>query len=386
MVSRLYFFGRTPELSRVELSQFVDSFDLVTPDIAKTSDPFLINGLEVNDETSINILGGVVRIAEVIGIYPTVSSSDIAKAFDASINKVEFAISGYGVGKNEIAALCVDVKKLLMNANKSVRFLLPHDGSVVSAVALVKEHIQEIVIVKTNDSYLIAKTTAIQPFEAWNNRDYHRPFSDPKAGMLPPKIARMIVNIALGKSTGGKTLLDPFCGMGTVLGEAALRGVNAIGSDIDRPTVEKAKKNISWLLATYKSPASVRLLESDATHIDEQIDKNSVDAIVTEPVMGPTTFGEGKIHDRREIQNIVKGLEKLYIGCFRSWTTLLKSNGIIVIALPSFVVNSQVYSVKKVVDTCEKLGYTKVLGPITYGRPQAVVQRNFYIFQSHGTR
>ncbi|KKR79060.1 MAG: hypothetical protein UU25_C0023G0008 [Microgenomates group bacterium GW2011_GWB1_40_9] len=167
--------------------------------------------------------------------------------------------------------------------------------------------------------------------------------------------------------------------------EAALRGVNAIGSDIDSTSVEKAKKNMSWILSRYKLASSIRIFQADATHIDEYIDSNSIDTIVTEPLLGPTKLGAEHIHDVREIQNIMKGLEKLYIGCFRSWTNILKYNGVVVIAFPSFEVGKTVYSVKKVVDTCETLGYTKLLGPIIYGRPQAVVRRNFYLFK-YGTR
>ena len=101
----------------------------------------------------------------------------------------------------------------------------------------------------------------------------------------------------------------------------------------------------------------------DATHIDESIDASSIDAIVTEPFLGSPKIGEGKIHDVKDIQDIVKGLDKLYIGSLRAWTNILKPGGLVMIALPSFLIDGKVYSVKKVVDTCENLGYTKLLGP-----------------------
>ncbi len=387
MMSRLFFLGRTPELSIAELSSFVPSIIPLHPDIVQIDDPFAAGGSQLSDVESIDLLGGVVKIATIVERTTTLDPIRLIAHFDQSKNKIAFALSGYGVDKKTITALDQEIKNLFTSSNIASRFLLPHGGSVVSSVAIVKEHVDELVIVKDASGYIIGKTTAIQPFEQWNQRDYHRPFADPKAGMLPPKIARMVVNIGLGSDSRGKTLLDPFCGMGTICGEAAFRGVNAIGSDIDSRSVEKAKKNMSWLLSQYKLASSVRIFQADATHIDEHIDKHSIDTIVTEPLLGPARLGEEKIHDVREIQNIIKGLEKLYIGCFRCWTHILKNNGTVVIALPSFIVNKTVYSVKKVVDTCEKLGYTKVLGPITYGRPQAVVQRNFYLFKRlYGTR
>lgn len=381
MKSRLFFLGRTPELSIAELSSFFPTVISITPDIVQIDGPFIVNGSELNDLESIELLGGVVKIATIVERTAFLDPTRLISYFDRSKNKVVFALSGYGVDKKAILVLDQEIKNLYSSSHIASRFILPHDGSVVSSVAITKEHIEELVIVKDTSGYIIGKTTAIQPFELWNERDYQRPFADPKAGMLPPKIARMAVNIGLCSDSRGKTLLDPFCGMGTICAETALRGVNAMGSDIDSRSIEKAKKNISWLLSRYKLASSVRIFQADATHIDEHIDKHSIDTIVTEPLLGPAPLGEEKIHDVREIQNIIKGLEKLYIGCFRCWTHILKNNGVVVIALPSFIVNKTVYSVKKVVDTCEKLGYTKVLGPITYGRPQAVVQRNFYIFK-----
>jgi tRNA G10 N-methylase Trm11 len=385
MTSRLFFLGRTPKLSIAELSLFVSPIIPLTSDIVQIDNQFIVNGSALSDMESIDILGGVVKIATIVERTTRVGAIEIIRHFDSSKKKVAFAISGYGVDKKTITTLDQEIKDLFTASGIASRFLLPHDGSIVSSVAITKEQVQELVIVKDASGFIIGKTTAIQPFEQWNDRDYHRPFADPQSGMLPPKIARMVVNIGLGSDNMGKTIMDPFCGMGTICAEAAIRGVNAIGCDIDKKAVEKAKKNMSWLLARYKLTSSIRIFEADATHIDEYVDKNSIDAIVTEPLLGPTRLGIEKIHNIREIQNIIKGLEKLYIGCFRSWINILKTNGTVVIALPSFTVDKTVYSVKKVVDTCEKLGYTKVLGPITYGRPQAVVQRNFYLF-TYGTR
>jgi len=98
--------------------------------------------------------------------------------------------------------------------------------------------------------------------------------------------------------------------------------------------------------------------------------------------MGTPRLGEHQVDDDK-IKNIVKGLEKLYLGCFREWYKILKSGGTIMIALPTIVGKRGKYSVKKVIDTCENLGYTKVLGPIAYGRPQAIVIRDFYLFKKN---
>ena len=82
-----------------------------------------------------------------------------------------------------------------------------------------------------------------------------------------------------------------------------------------------------------------------------------------------------------KVRNIIKGLEKLYIGCFKDWKNILTPKGRIMIALPRYEIASKTYFVKKLVDMCENLGYTIEVGPIEYGREQAVVKRQFYLFQ-----
>jgi len=383
MTSRLFFFGRTPELSFVELQVFAPAAILVADKVARVDGDILVDGHIASDDVLIHLLGGTVKIASyeetVTELQATRLTQLVRKTNDKT--KIVFGLSGYGIPSARIKKLVVDMKDLFVSSNISARFVLPREGSEVSLVAIEKEHIDELVIIARGEDYVIGKTTCVQLFEEWSSRDYSRPYADPKTGMLPPKVAKMAVNIALGADSRGKTLLDPFCGMGTILGEALLRGVNTLGSDINADTIVKVKKNISWLIQRFDSKANARLFVSDAVHVADEIGIVRIDAIVTEPFMGTTKIGEGKVTDSEKIQHIVKGLDKLYIGCLKNWAMILKSGGTIMMAIPSFLVEGRVYSVKKVVDTCENLGYTKQLGPITYGRPHAVVHRNFFVFK-----
>jgi tRNA G10 N-methylase Trm11 len=254
-------------------------------------------------------------------------------------------------------------------------------------VVVEKNQLQELLVIKTDSGFIIGKTIAVQPFDDWGKRDFGRPNADVKAGMLPPKVSRMIVNIAdrernVEKLLAQKTLLDPFCGMGTILSEALVMGWNVVGSDVDADVVTRARANIRWLTENKIAAEGVtcRLNVADAVHVSETVDHNTIDAIVTEPYMGPTEIASGK-KGLEQLKNIVKGLEKLYIGCLRDWNLVLKPNGLVLIALPRYEVASKTYFVKKVIDKCEMLGYTILTGPIEYGRPQATVKRLFYVLQ-----
>ncbi|KKR79061.1 MAG: hypothetical protein UU25_C0023G0009 [Microgenomates group bacterium GW2011_GWB1_40_9] len=167
MTQRLYFLGRTPELSIAELSSFGLSVIPITPDIVQ------IESIPLSDEESIDVLGGVVKIAEVLERTNTLDPTHLISHLKQSKSKVAFAISGYGIDKKTIMALDQDIKDLFTSSHIASRFLLPHDGSVVSSVALVKEHIEELVIVKEKSGYIIGKTTAIQPFEKWKLKQHY---------------------------------------------------------------------------------------------------------------------------------------------------------------------------------------------------------------------
>ncbi len=80
--------------------------------------------------------------------------------------------------------------------------------------------------------------------ESFSAREPHRrPFRSPVS--MKPKYARLLVNLS-AVPRGGR-LLDPFCGAGSILIEAALLGIEAHGSDRDPRMVEGARANLEAL-------------------------------------------------------------------------------------------------------------------------------------------
>ncbi len=288
MKSYLYILGRTPDLAFLELKTFLPDIARISPDIAQS-----------HTLMPIEKLGGTVKIAEVVDA-PRIKE------------KSTFGISVYGGPQISIREL--DEMKKQFHA---ARFVATR-GEPLTSVVIAKNKLQEIIMVKHDGVSLFADTIAVQDFESWNSRDFGRPYADPKAGMLPPKVSRMAVNIAdirrdFAVPLAQKTLLDPFCGMGTILAEGLLMGWNVVGSDQSEEVVEKARGNLLWFTQKHELGVTSRILVSDAVHLSEKIDSGSVDAIVTEPFMGPTTVKDPK--------NTMRGLEKLYIGCLRDWHT-----------------------------------------------------------------
>lgn len=371
-------FGRTPRLAFLELTSCLPSASLLSEGVGLVQDSSIVKDLASR-------LGGTVKVAEVIGKIEELSGADLAKYIDTrdTGKKIVFGVSVYGIEGCDMHTLLRDIKQIVEKSGHMARYVASHEGSVLSSVVVTKQHVQELIAVRSENGYIIGKTLAVQEFEEWSKRDYGRPYADPKSGMLPPKVARMLVHAAVGVRGDGMTILDPFCGMATILAEALLEHCRVIGGDQDPHIVSKARRNLEWLATVYRDVDVSHLVfyAGDATGVSRHIQIESVDAIITEPFMGTTKLGGGAITDEEKVRNIMKGLEKLYIGCLREWHKVLKPSGKVVIAFPEYHIKDKIYAVKKVIDMCEKLGYTNVVGPIEYGRPQAIVKRKFYLFE-----
>ncbi len=102
-----------------------------------------------------------------------------------------------------------------------------------------------------------------------------RPFFSPI--VLHPKYARALVNLSCVRP--GARLLDPFCGTGGILIEAALAGAEALGSDLDPRMVAGSRENLAHF-----GLAAGRLERCDVAEIPDVF--GAVGAIATDPPYG----------------------------------------------------------------------------------------------------
>lgn len=114
-----------------------------------------------------------------------------------------------------------------------------------------------------------------------------RPFFSPIS--LHPKYARALINLT-GVKRGG-TVLDPFCGTGGIVIEAAEMGMRAVASDFDEDMVIGCRENMDFYgleLADFET--------IDIGDIGERFPE--VDAICTDPPYGRSTKTGGEDIDR----------------------------------------------------------------------------------------
>lgn len=114
-----------------------------------------------------------------------------------------------------------------------------------------------------------------------SRRPRKRPVFHPST--MPPKLARCLVNLA--RPASEVTLLDPFCGVGGILLEAAAIGCRAVGVDADTRMVRGAKANLK-----YYGVEPFGLVLGDAT----KMSVHDVDSIVTDPPYGREASTHGR--------------------------------------------------------------------------------------------
>ena len=385
--SYLFILGVSPDLCLAELKSILSHF-VPNHTISWQQHPLVCVAFpDLPPISELNKrLGGTVKIARVVKQVESIDAETLSALIPSETKN--FGLSNYGDRKVSIAELCKEVKSLYTSQN--LRYVLPKDGKILQSIVVLKQNLTELIcFTDPHKQWGVAQTVAVQDSEDWSKRDFGRPYADPGSGMLPPKVARMMLNLIV--SNKRQHLLDPFCGMGTIVAEGLLLGQKMIGSDIDEQVVAKARDNLVWLTAAYQLDAgNYQLQTSDATHISEFVPSTSVDAIVTEPFLGTPFEKRGELLMRNGkpvtvqiLNNTFTGLEKLYIGVLRELMSILMPRGFFVIVLPEVSFEGRIFGVKKMVDNCEKLGYTVKQGPLLYARPQAVVRRQIYLFQKN---
>jgi tRNA G10 N-methylase Trm11 len=191
------------------------------------------------------------------------------------------------------------------------------------------ENKAEILFCVGKEQAFVAATIAVHnPFE-FQKRDVGKPVQR-RIFAIPPRLARIMINLAA--CTEGKVLLDPFCGVGTILQEALLSKAKTVGVDINRWCVEAAKRNLEWLKAEYAlENAEYRVLQGNVHRLPQKIGWEQVDCIATEPDLGPALR---QIPTTSYAVRIVEKLEPLYSGLLEEAYKVLKSTGRLVVVSP----------------------------------------------------
>lgn len=291
-MSTLAILGRQPALGIAELERFFGAENVYK----LSSESIKIK----KDDFDIRRFGGVPKAGKILFELPgnnwNKNSQKIIEYFENKWanfpGKITLGISTYNfnISPREVQKIGIIIKQRLKKDGVSLR-LIPNINNNLSTATShhnklgLSDNKIELLILKTSSGKtIIAQSTGSQNITAYANRDQKRPKRDAFVGMLPPKLAQTMINLAASNLDNKKSvILDPFCGTGVILQEAALLGFSVYGSDLSEKMVQYTKENLDWLSTTHHIDFSKKLLVGDATKTSWQ---QPVNAVVSETYLG----------------------------------------------------------------------------------------------------
>lgn len=324
-------------------------------------------------------IGGSTRKAKLLTYLPTTDWNEIEKYIVAELpkhtcclpeGKVKLGVSTYGLKVNvrRLNASGLTFKKIVKNPpegeGRSVR-VVPNKELELNTAQVIHNQLtgptgMELLLIRDGNRTALAQTVEVQDIEAYAARDQARPARDARVGMLPPKLAQIIVNLANPPQDG--SVLDPFCGTGVLLQESLLMGYSAIGTDLEPRMIEYSERNLSWLLPTF-SPAATKfqLSVGDATNFNWNnhfllSPQSGNFAIACETYLGRPFGSEPKPEVLQEVMGDVDLIHRKFLKNVAKQT---ERGFRMTIAVPAWKTRSG-FKHLKTLDSLEELGYTRM--------------------------
>ena len=346
MQKMVFFFGRNPVLSLAELSCLLEARNPGARIQPLWNNAALVEGLSIEPKKAMNWLGGTIKIARVCCELQNLTEKNVLEElgknnfFNQLEGKFFFSLSRLGkISEEEQESILQALKQgFKKNGQKA---LLKHgtkrkqqnqfvtNPSEIISWKLVETK-TDLAVAKTANGFLFCQTIAVSKPSEWERRDENRPHKDNKE-IVSIRLAKMLVNLAGLKEK--QTVLDPFCGYGTVLQEALLNGLNGIGIEKEKAKADATKKNLAWLAKQYQGIGKVAVHNKDAVYAQSFLKKGDFQAAVTEPYMGPYL---AKRPSPELAKRILNELQPLYQKLFSELAMLMNRGERVVFVFPVF--------------------------------------------------
>ena len=382
--------GRQPEISFAELEAVFGRHNVqpATPDIA-TIDA---------DDIDLSILGGTTKIAKVITThnYANKRDSDLFTDISRQItnhyadkwrsvdHKITLGISTYGfnIPPRAVQKTGIILKGSLKKSGVSLRLIPNVESALSTAVSHnnklgLSDNKVELIIVKTKTSVIIAESRGAQNITAYTRRDHGKPKRDAFVGMLPPKLAQIMLNLALGsKNNTPGLILDPFCGTGTVLQEALLRQFDVIGTDLSDKMVSYTQENLNWITKSHKLTGQIiDISQADATN-NQWSNAQQISAVVCETYLGQPFSAPPS---PAKLKEVTGNCNHIISGFLKNIHSQLTPGTRLCIAVPAWRSKDGSLTHLPLTRDPSRLGFDLVRPPMIYSRPDQVVARELLV-------
>ncbi len=365
--------GRQPELGAAELERLYGNVTWVTSEAVRIN----------SDAIELQRLGGTLKAGKIVHEFTArdfkQASQKIAQAFVHDYanfeGKITLGISAYGfrVNPRDVQKTGLIIKSRLKDSGVSVRLIPNSDSALATATShhnklgLSDNKIELIVLKAKNDKVVLALSVGAQNITAYAKRDQNRPKRDAFVGMLPPKLAQMMINMTglplPESSETAPRILDPFCGTGVILQEALLMGFSAYGTDLQDKMVDYTIKNLEWLNETHRfSSKDFTVHQGDAmeTHWQTPIAAVACESYLGQPFSAPPR--------PEKLNEVRKNCNHIITSFLRNIAPQLAPGTPLCIAVPAWRNQEDQFVHLPLIDSLETYGFTQVSIISTHNR------------------
>lgn len=352
---------------------------------------------EVELESKFSSLWGIIKVFKILdNEYKTKNTvniyEDIMSEFTLE-RKNNYAINFYWKSRFNQKDFLVKAKKYFQKNDFSSRFV-NQDFQNIKSYLVTKEKLLEnktdFNLVFFNDTIYLWYTGFVQDIDSYSKRDFWKT-RDMIIGMLPPKLAQMMINFASTKNIDKQVIYDPFCGLGTVLLESIISGNTEVyWSDLNPEMVATTKKNVEFTKNEFKNNLNdyeVVLLDAKNIASSPILKNHRINAIVTEwylwEIFWKNSIDLEKVKKQRQI------LATIYEDFF-SWLKKIWFGWRIVISFPFWEINWKYNYFEEIPDIIYKYCFVDPFFPewfelkpsrswsLLYKRPDQTVWREIF--------
>ena len=375
--------GRQSPLSIAELESVYES---------ESVEPFSESACLINvPEINIERFGGIIKAGHVVFEVPATDWDELSKkivqhyehAWSSQEHKQTLGISVYDwpVSTRLIQSLGLKLKSSLKRTGTSLR-LLPNSEPALNSASShhnklgLSPYKTELLIIRGAAKIIVAESTGAQNISALAARDQGRPKRDAFVGMLPPKLALMMTNMA--HIPEGR-ILDPFCGTGVVLQEAALLGFDVYGTDLSEKMVDYSTANLRWLVEKYHLTGSVEIRQGDAMDTKWH---SPIDAVVAETYLGQPFSAPPS---SKKLHEVTRNCDHIISTFLKNLHAQLESGTPLCLAVPAWRDSAGNFTHLPLTKAIEKLGYSRRIlkniqsSDLLYFREDQVVARELLL-------
>ncbi len=301
MAEYIFELGRDKELSLAELYSYFTARKIKYNFIGQDKNIAVFDLPKLDFKKVIKDLGGTVKIGEV---------KEVSKLeYKGSKNKIRYGLDVY---KGEDKWVLDELKQIFKQDKlRATRVKQKFSGNIMPSKSVNLDY--EVMLYEDK----VAEVIAVFDPREYKRRD-QRPVLDPLR-VSSIRLSKILINLSQAKE--GDRLVDPFCGVGTIIQEAVLMGMKVAGIEKDNKSVKDARENLKWI-----GKHGWTIMRGDALELSKSV--NKVDAVATEPYLGPFLK---KLPSVRSSKKTMDELKEMYSTFLDELSKVLEGKAAIIV-------------------------------------------------------